>query len=264
MKLFLALSALILTTLSFTGCGHKEGAENGKAKAEGKNKEQGHKEEPPSGASFKSGKGVLLLDETRKLLQVETTEVSEQKLPREVHFTAQVFGEVHAADSPVTEHTQCVMRASGLLSARLVEGFSSGQPVTLVPKGGERLQGSIQHVHPASTPGDAELLLAITNAGTRLQPGDFLAVIAVIPRAESVMVVPRSAILRTSEGTFVYAVNGEAFYRTAVRIGSASSGLVEISDGLLSGDSVVTMPVETLWLIELRATKGGAGCTDGH
>ena len=32
---------------------------------------------------------------------------------------------------------------------------------------------------------------------------------------------------------------------------------VEITDGLLAGDQVVTKPVETLWLIELRATKGG-------
>jgi len=32
---------------------------------------------------------------------------------------------------------------------------------------------------------------------------------------------------------------------------------VEIVDGLLAGDAVVTKPVQTLWLIELRATKGG-------
>ena len=136
MRLLLALSTVILTSLAFIGCGHKEG--DGKSK--------GPKEEPPSGASFKAGKGVLL--------QVETTEVSEQRLPREVHFTAQVFGEVHAAGSAPTEHTKCVMRASGLIASGLMKGFAPGQPVT--------------------------------------------------------------------------------------------------------------MPVETLWLIELRATKGGAGCTDGH
>ena len=260
MKLTQLLPLSAMLALLGAGCGHKEGDSHDKEKAAAQSREA----EPPSGAAFKAGKGVSLLEETRKLLQVETTEVSEQKLPREVQFTAQVFGEVHAAGAPVAEHTECVVRASGLLAAGLVEGLAPGQPVTLTPKRGEPLHGSIQQVHPASTPGDVELLLTIANAGARLLPGDFLAVTATISRAETVMVVPRSAVLRTAEGTFVYAANGESFYRTAVKMGGASGGLVEITDGLLAGDSVVTTPVETLWLIELRATKGGAGCTDGH
>jgi multidrug efflux pump subunit AcrA (membrane-fusion protein) len=40
-------------------------------------------------------------------------------------------------------------------------------------------------------------------------------------------------------------------------VGSEADGWVEITDGLLAGDQVVTKPVQTLWLIELRATKGG-------
>ncbi len=71
------------------------------------------------------------------------------------------------------------------------------------------------------------------------------------------IVVPQSALLRTSEGTFVYAVNGDAYFRTAVKVGTEADGWVEITDGLLAGDAVVTKPVQTLWLIELRATKGG-------
>jgi hypothetical protein len=42
--------------------------------------------------------------------------------------------------------------------------------------------------------------------------------------------------------------------RTAVKPGG-SGGLVEITDGL-SSDTVVTKPIEKLWLIELHATKG--------
>jgi multidrug efflux pump subunit AcrA (membrane-fusion protein) len=52
-------------------------------------------------------------------------------------------------------------------------------------------------------------------------------------------------------------VNGEAYQRTAVKTGAEADGLVEITDGLLEGDSVVTKPVESLYLVELRAVKGG-------
>ena len=45
-----------------------------------------------------------------------------------------------------------------------------------------------------------------------------------------------------------------------VQAGAEGDGLVEIRDGLLSGDSVVTQGALQLWLIELRAVKGGQGC----
>jgi multidrug efflux pump subunit AcrA (membrane-fusion protein) len=81
-----------------------------------------------------------------------------------------------------------------------------------------------------------------------------------LPREDLVTVIPRSALLRTSEGTFAYVVNGDAFYRTPIKLGAEAGGLLEITDGLLAGDAVVTKPVETFYLIELRATKGGGHC----
>ena len=67
--------------------------------------------------------------------------------------------------------------------------------------------------------------------------------------------------LRTVEGAFVFAGNGSVYTRTAVQIGAEAGGFVEITDGLLAGDQVVTNGVAALWLVELRSTKGGAGCT---
>ena len=55
-------------------------------------------------------------------------------------------------------------------------------------------------------------------------------------------------------------VNGQAYFRTAVKVGAESEALIEITDGLLAGDQVVTKALATLWLIELRATKASAGC----
>lgn len=51
--------------------------------------------------------------------------------------------------------------------------------------------------------------------------------------------------------------NGEHFLRTPNKAGANSGDLVEVLDGLLTGDVVVSKGAEQLWLIELRFTKGG-------
>jgi len=69
--------------------------------------------------------------------------------------------------------------------------------------------------------------------------------------------VPRSALLRTATGTFVYVVNGANLLRTPVKSGANDGEYIEILDGLYAGDVVATAGVEQLWLTELRLTKGG-------
>jgi multidrug efflux pump subunit AcrA (membrane-fusion protein) len=78
-----------------------------------------------------------------------------------------------------------------------------------------------------------------------------------VPAGDPVTVVPREALLRTAEGVFVYVANGPAYLRTPVVTGAEDGSHVGIVDGLYAGDVVVTRAVEALWLIELRATKGG-------
>jgi len=52
-------------------------------------------------------------------------------------------------------------------------------------------------------------------------------------------------------------IHGDAYLRTAVKTGAEADDQVEITDGPSAGDRVVSTPVQALWLIELRATKGG-------
>ena len=99
--------------------------------------------------------------------------------------------------------------------------------------------------------------MGITNAAAQLTSGDFLSVAITIPREQPAWVVPSAAVLRSAQGSFFYVVKGEAYFRTAVKTGVEAEGMVEISDGVAAGDKVVTTPVEKLWLIELRATRGG-------
>ncbi|MCI0538433.1 MAG: efflux RND transporter periplasmic adaptor subunit [Verrucomicrobiales bacterium] len=260
-SLITLIVALALAGFTLTGCGKKhdesDGHTHGKEQAEGKDDGHGHEEEAPSGASFKPGKGVILTDETGQSMGVETAEVAERRLPFVIQFNAQVFGENHKPTADEAEHTQCTAKASGLLSQTQALSLKAGQGVMLKPKSGEELGGIVLRVNKALAIGDAEVVVGVTNAGAKLKPGEFVFTSIAIPRGDPVAVVPKSAVLRAADGTFVYTVNGDAYFRTAVKTGVEAEGFVEITDGLLSGDFVVTKPVEKLWLIELRATKGG-------
>lgn len=251
--------ALAVAGLLLAGCGQKEGDKHDheKEKAEGKGDAHGHEDGSPSGASFKPGKGVILTDETRKILGVEVVDVTQQKLPMEFRFSVQVFGEKHHHALNSEDHSGCDVHGSGLVPFNEAASVKAGLPVQLLKATNIVAIGVVLAVQKALALGETEIVVGMSNAATVLKPGEFLSATISLPRAEAVTVVPRSAVLRTSEGTFVYAVNGDAYFRTAVKVGSQADALAEITDGLLAGDQVVTKPVETLWIIELRATKGG-------
>ncbi len=238
---------LLLAGLLFVGCG--------------KNATEAHEEEVPSGASFKATKGVSLTDETRKILGVEVVDVTEQKLSTTIRFNVQVFGEKHLPAIRADDHTGCDVHGSGVLSPDKAAILRTGQTVQIQTQAKESFAGVVLVIEKAITSDETEIIVGITNAATKLKPGDFLSAVITLPREQSVTVVPHAALLHSVDGTFVYAVNGDAYFRTAVKVGAEADGFTEITDGLLPGDAVVTKPVETLWLIELRATKGGGGCT---
>jgi hypothetical protein len=255
------LLTLLLASSLFIGCGHKEGDghDHGKEDAHGKDDGHGHGhgEESPSGASFKAGKGVLVTEETRKLLGVEIADVTQRKLPNQIRLIAQVFGETHHHQLPPQDHTGCDVHGSGFVAANTTGAVRIGQPVEVLKSTNAPLWGVVLAVQKALALGESEIVIGVSNATAALKAGEFVPARIILPRDEAVSVIPHSALLRTPEGAFVYAVNGDAYFRTTVKVGSEADGWIEITDGLLAGDQVVTKPVQTLWLIELRATKGG-------
>jgi hypothetical protein len=250
---FIALIPLLVTSLLLTSCGKKEGGEESHGKDDG----HGHEEEAPAGASFKAGKGVIITEETSKILGVEVADVAERKLPNQIRFTVQVFGEKHHHLLNPQDHTGCDVHGSAFLPAETAAVVKAGQLVNVFKDTNNPLGGVVLAVQKALALGESEVVIGISNATKTLKAGEFVPARISQPRDADVAAIPQSAVLRTSEGTFVYTVNGDAYFRTAVKVGAEVDGWVEITDGLLAGDQVVTKPVETLWLIELRATKGG-------
>jgi len=246
------ISIIIGVTALPLGCGRKEG-DPGKEKAE-----SGHgEEESPSGASFKPGKGIIVTDETSKILGIELVDVTEELLPQVTQLNVQIFGETHRFADLNMDHTGCQFHGSGFLPPDRAVLIKLKQAVKFQTSEGGILDGFVVAVQEPLTHGEIEIIVGVTTAGSNLKDGEFVSATISVPRNEPVTVIPGSALLRTAEGTYVYAVNGDAYYRTRVTVGGSADGKIEITDGLYAGDQVVAKPVETLWIIELRATKGG-------
>lgn len=237
------------------GCDHKGTDNRGhdKEKAESEHGE----EESPSGASFKPGKGIILKDQTSKIIGLEIVDVTEEILAQVVQLNVQIFIETHRLADLNIDHTGCQFHGSGFLPPDKTVLLKPKQPVKFKTSRGEMLDGFVVAVQEPLAHGEIEIIVGVTTAGSQLKDGEFVSATISVPRTEAVTVIPRSALLRTAEGTYVYAVNGNAYYRTAVTVGSSTDEKIEVTDGLYAGDKVVVKPVETLWIIELRATKGG-------
>lgn len=242
---FLLIWMLVGVTILPLGCG-KEKARSG-----------GHEEEEsPSGASFKPGKGVMLTNETSKILGLEIADVTEELLPQVVQLNVQIFTATHRLEDLNVDHSDCDVHGSGFLPPDKAALVAPKQLVKLQTVN-ETFDGFVVVVQKPLAHGETEIIVGVMSSDGKLKDGDFVSATISVPRDKSVTVIPNSALLRTAEGTFVYAVNGDAYYKTTVTIGSTAEGKIEITDGLYPGDQVVVKPVETFWIIELRATKGG-------
>ncbi len=256
-RFVLSVWALIAVTTFPVGCGHQESSgSHDDEKAGDAGDEHGH-EEPSAGALFKPGKGVVLTDEVREILGVEIADVTQEQLPQVVRFNVQILGEAHRFAYLGMDHAGCEFHGSGSLPTDKAALVEPKMPVQLLTNAKETADGFVVAVQKTLVSGETEVVIGVTKANVQLKDGEFVTAIITRPREKEVTVIPSSALLRTSEGTFVYAINGDAYYRTAVKVGGEVNGKVEITEGLFPGDQVVIKPVQTLWLIELRATKGG-------
>ena len=206
-----------------------------------------------AGATFKEGVGVRLAAETKAAIGLAVAEVEERISPVEFHLTAQVYREAHEASQNQGEPAGFAY-ASAWVDPVVASRLSPGLALRIQDASGSVLR--VDHTMAAGG-GRVEVLLQLQAGGQAWKIGDFVTATPVVPAEAAVTLIPGEALLETAYGPFVYVVNGDAFLRTAVIPGPRRGRHTEIVDGLYSGDHVVVRPVETLYLIELRATKGG-------
>jgi hypothetical protein len=186
--------------------------------------------------TYKEGRGLIVAAATRASLGLATAPAEDRAVPRARRVTGQVIeaGPPALATATVTAAEAASFAGASSPGARLAK---------VAP-------------HTAAPGGLVDLVFELV-ASPAIRPGDFVSLELVAPSAAPATAVPRTALLQTANGTFVYVVNGAHFLRTPVRPGAEAGDWVEITDGLYAGDVVVTSAVEQLWLAELRLTKGG-------
>lgn len=203
------------------------------------------------GPQYSAKQGLLLPDDTRRSLGVKTVEVVEQKVPSTIEVQLRIY---QAGD-----HASL---ASGTVTPEQAKLLKPGQALQIHAGDGKSFTGKVTALNDQlqKATGVIEVLAEILGISAGLAAGKFLQADIALDSNESVVSVPRAALLQCSDGYSVYTVSGEHLVRTPVKVGALNSDLVEIKDGLYAGDQVVLQPVMSLWMTELAAVKGGQAC----
>jgi Cu(I)/Ag(I) efflux system membrane fusion protein len=127
-------------------------------------------------------------------------------------------------------------------------------------------EGRVTYVYPTVNPETrtARIRVELSNPGLKLKPGMY-ATIRFAARSDSVLSIPRSAVLATGERTFVFVRDAEGrFVPHEVTLGSATDTQVEILKGVSLGDTIVASGT---FLVDaesnLGALMGGMGNMPG-
>ena len=127
--------------------------------------------------------------------------------------------------------------------------------------------GEVYFISPNIDPGTRSLLIKawVENSDDLLRPGGFAAVDLVTGVRENALVIPEEALVPTRTGYMVFVVEEGRARKREVEIGLRKPGLVEITNGLSTGETVVQSghmaltggdPVRD---VELEEKKAGSG-----
>ncbi len=228
--------AVLAATIIWNGCGDRRRAHDD---------EHSEQQVTTVGHGFQKNRGVFVSEEIRRTIELKLGEPLERTISRRVEVAAQLYANG---------------KATALLDSENVATLTIGQRVELTATSGRSVTGTLARIDRQleRSTGQAEALVEFT-PDESLKLGSTVRV-AFPLKGEIGIVVPQSSLLRTGEGTFVFAVNGSHLQRTQVQTGAAEDGWMQITDGLLAGDVIATNGVQGLWCIELQATKGGSAC----
>lgn len=240
------IALVCLLTLSFGVVGCRD---NQAKPAEGNAKQK-----EDTGIAFKPKEGLSVPEDVARHIGLQLDDVAERKVNRQLVFTAQVYAEAGP-------QARRILLASAWVDSTLAKSIPSGTDLVATNTDTSSLAGVVTRIVPAAnTNSPAEVLLELHAGQGELKAGDFLRVTVTTPGNADVTVVPRAALLRNTEGHFVYVVNGSRLLRTLVKVGGEQDGFVEIKDGLLAGDRIAVAGVPMLWCAELHHVNGGDSC----
>ncbi len=263
------LSEIVPALLIVAGALISSGCRHGESGAHGHDHESGeaaHNHE--EGVTFTEGRGLFVPAATAKFIGLQIADVEERNVDSVFQFSARIYRASNESQLAALQPVRLPdALASGSVSPDDAARLTEGQSVSVQKSGNDApLEGRIvslkRGIEKAS--GQVEVIVAVRDPQLAVTLDDFVSVTIPLQSESKVIGVPRAALLRTTEGDFVYTVSGAHFVRTEVKLGVVNDELAEVVDGLYAGDQIVTRPVMTLWLAELQSLRGGKSCAHGH
>lgn len=130
---------------------------------------------------------------------------------------------------------------------------------------GEVFAGRIARFSPMIDPQKRtiHLWVEVPNRGGTLKPNLFADMDAVVGGGKEVLAIPSDALITTEGARFVFVEEDGGFRRADVVLGARDDRFVEVKNGLLPGDRVVTLGKQEVYTKSLMAREGGAAL-GGH
>lgn len=125
-----------------------------------------------------------------------------------------------------------------------VLSLDAGRTVRLSLRADDQVtfQGRIQKISPVvdTATGTVKVTVAATHVPQAVRPGAFVRVDIAKETRDRVVLVPREAVVRELQTTYVFVANGEEAEKREVTLGLEEDGRIEAVSGLAVGDQVIT------------------------
>jgi membrane fusion protein (multidrug efflux system) len=105
-----------------------------------------------------------------------------------------------------------------------------------------RFEGRIQKISPVvdTASGTVKVTVEAVAPPSSVRPGAFVSVGIVRETRPQALVVPRPAVIRELQETFVFVAEGDVARRRSVRVGLEEGDRLELLGGVAAGEQVVT------------------------
>lgn len=106
--------------------------------------------------------------------------------------------------------------------------------------------------------------ISLNNKEGLLKPGMFVRANVVLRFTKEALTVPNDALLEAENETFVFVKSGTFYERTKVSAGASDDNYIEIKEGLVPGDEVVTQGARQLYTLSISGGTSKPAHGEAH
>jgi len=175
--------------------------------------------------------------------RLEKTQIRAPFTGRLTKRAAQVGQDVRVADELFTVAQFEPLVARIYLAEKDVLTLTEGRPVRIVLKADESIEasGRIHQISPVVDPGTGTVKVTIRadRVPPQVRPGAFVRVDVVRERRPDAVVVPKDAVIRELQKTFVFVADGGLAAKREVTLGLEEGAVVQALSGVAEGERVI-------------------------